>query len=376
MGDENDLITEPAVYHCAEALKLANGDELPSFDLVYETYGELDKKRSNAVLICHALSSDHHVTGVDRKTKRPGWWSNYVGPGKAIDTNQCFVVCANNIGGCSGSTGPNTENPQSGKLWENDFPSLRVRDWVECQWRLMRELGIEQWAAVIGGSLGGMQVLRWSLEHPQAMRHCIVIASSMKLTAQNIAFNEIARRAITSDPDFCDGRYLSENKLPKRGLALARMVGHVTYLSGDQMASRFGRELQSGNFEIGKHEEVEFAIESYLGHQGEKFAMSFDANTYLLMLQALDYFDLAREYDNDPAAAFANADAEFLIIAFSSDWRFSPERSREIVDALCQAGRAVSYVGIDSTYGHDAFLLPDERNEAVLSAYMRRVIES
>ena len=253
-SDEAALHVEPLTYHCDEELTLANGERLDGFDLAYEAYGQLNARRSNAVLICHALSSDHHVAGRYRDDDREGWWQHYVGPGKPIDTDKFFVVCSNNIGGCSGSTGPNTLNPKTGKLWEKDFPTLRVRDWVECQWRLMQELGIERWAAVIGGSLGGMQALRWSLEHPEAVRHCIVIASAMKLTAQNIAFNDIAQRAITSDPNYHDGNYLSQGTRPERGLALARMVGHVTYLSGDQMANRFGRELQSGNFKIGQHE--------------------------------------------------------------------------------------------------------------------------
>lgn len=355
-------------------LELACGRTLREYTLVYETYGELNADKSNAVLICHALSGHHHAAGRHQPgDKRPGWWDNYIGPGKPIDTDKFFVVSVNNLGGCHGSTGPSSINPDTGKPWGRDFPMLRVRDWVHSQARLADALGIEQWAAVIGGSLGGMQAMRWALEYPERLRHCVVIASAMKLSAQNIAFNETARQAITSDPDFCGGRYLEEEKLPRRGLAVARMIGHITYLSDDGLGKKFGRELRSGTFERGVEEEVEFQVQSYLRYQGDSFSGSFDPNTYILMTRALDYFDLAREYGDDPVAAFSHAKCKFLLLSFTSDWRFAPERSREIVDALIRANRPVSYAEIESAMGHDAFLLPNERYRRVFSTYMNGI---
>jgi homoserine O-acetyltransferase/O-succinyltransferase len=367
------LVT-PALLAFEDALTLASGRVLPRFDLMVETYGELDNSASNAILICHALSGHHHAAGYHEPGERkPGWWDACIGPGKPIDTNRFFVVSLNNIGGCHGSTGPTSINPETGKPWGPDFPSLRARDWVQCQARLADRLGIAQWAAVIGGSLGGMQVMRWSLEYPQRLRHAIVIASAMRLSAQNIAFNEIARQAIQSDPDFCDGWYLLHDKVPRRGLAIARMVGHITYLSEDAMAARFGRDLRSGDLHGFRDEDVEFQVESYLRYQGSAFSEVFDANTYILITRMLDYFDLAREYGDDPIAAFSRAQAEFLVIAFTSDWRFPPRRSREIVDALIAARRPVSYAEIEASQGHDAFLLPIPRYLDVLRAYLLRV---
>ncbi len=357
-----------------EALPLACGRVLQDYTLVYETYGELNADKSNAVLICHALSGHHHAAGRHSpEDKHPGWWDHYIGPGKPIDTNTFFVVALNNLGGCHGSTGPAAINPATDKPWGPDFPALRVRDWVHSQARLADVLGIEQWAAVIGGSLGGMQAMRWSLEYPERLRHCVVIASALKLSAQNIAFNETARQAIISDPDFCGGRYLEEGKLPRGGLAVARMIGHITYLSDDGLAHKFGRELRSGSFQQGTGEEVEFQIQSYLRYQGDRFSSSFDPNTYILMTRALDYFDLAREYEDDPVAAFTHARCRFLLISFTSDWRFAPGRSREIADALIHANQSVSYAEIESAMGHDAFLLPNRRYEGVFRAYMQRV---
>ena len=356
------------------SLKLANGRVLNGYELVYETYGILNSQHSNAILICHALSGNHHAAGVYSKDdKYPGWWDAYIGPGKAIDTNHFFVVSMNNIGGCHGSTGPLSMNPQTNKPWGADFPTLRVRDWVETQKQLANLLGIDQWAAVIGGSLGGMQAMRWALEYPEKVKHCIVIASAMKLTAQNIAFNETARQAIMADPEFYQGHYLEHNTSPKKGLSIARMIGHITYLSDDGMGKKFGRELRSGTFQQGNDGPLEFEIESYLRYQGKRFSTSFDANTYILMTRALDYFDLAREYNNDPINAFSHAQCRFLVISFTTDWRFSPERSRDIVQALVHAKKAVTYAEIDSTYGHDAFLIPNERYTAVFSAYMNNI---
>jgi homoserine O-acetyltransferase len=363
-----------AVARFPEPLMLACGRELPGFELIYETYGELNKDRSNAVLICHALSGHHHAAGYHSpEDKKPGWWDECIGPGKALDTTRFFVVSLNNLGGCHGSTGPTSINPATGVPWGPDFPPLRARDWVNSQARLADYLGIECWAAVVGGSLGGMQAMRWALEYPDRIKHCIVIAAAMKLSAQNLAFNEVARQAILSDPAFADGNYLANGEVPAQGLALARMVGHITYLSDHAMASKFGRDLRSGSFEQGDEELVEFQVQSYLRYQGSQFSGNFDANTYMLMTRALDYFDLAREYNHDPVQAFGHANCSFLVISFSTDWRFPPERSREIVDALIAADKPVTYAEIEADEGHDAFLLPIPRYIDVFSAYMCRV---
>ncbi len=355
-------------------VQLSSGRTLAPVRILYETYGTLNEARNNAVLICHALSGHHHAAGYhDMSDDKPGWWDHYIGPGKPIDTNRFFVVSLNNLGGCHGSTGPASICPETGKPWGPDFPRLRVRDWVRTQAMLMDTLGINVWAAVIGGSLGGMQAMRWCIDYPDRLRHCIVIASAMKLSAQNIAFNEIARQAITSDPDFHDGRYLEHDTSPRKGLAIARMVGHVTYLSGNAMGQKFGRDLRSGTFEPGTDAAIEFQVGSYLRYQGESFSDRFDANTYLLMTQALDYFDLAREFDDSPALAFAKTGSRFLVVSFTTDWRFSPERSREIANALIRAGKPVSYAEIESDFGHDAFLLPNTRYEAVFEAYMKSI---
>lgn len=355
-------------------LELDSGHILNSYEMVYETYGELNADKTNAILICHALSGTHHAAGYNNMDdKKPGWWETCIGPGKPIDTNKFFVVCPNNIGGCHGSTGPNHINPETGKYWGPEFPPLRVRDWVRSQACLADQLGIVQWAAVVGGSLGGMQAMRWSLEYPERLRHAVVIASAMNLTAQNIAFNEVARSAIRSDDDFNDGYFLEKGTIPRKGLALARMVGHLTYLTDDLMGSKFGRELRSGDFERGVYNQVQFQVESYLQYQGEKFSGSFDANTYIMLTRLLDYFDLAREYDNDPAKAFSRATCKFMVISFTTDWRFSPERSQEIKNALISAGKDVSYAEIDTPQGHDAFLLPIESYIRIFDAYMQRI---
>ena len=356
-------------------LTLACGVVLASHELMVETYGTLNADKSNALLICHALSGSHHAAGFYAGDDKPGWWDSYIGPGKPMDTNRFFVVSLNNIGSCFGSTGPTSINPQTGEPWGAQFPSLRARDWVESQRLLMEHLGIQRWAAVIGGSLGGMQAMRWALEHPDKLANSIVIASSMKLSAQNIAFNEIARRAIKSDPEFCDGQYLEKDTAPRRGLALARMIGHVTYLSDELMGQKFGRELRSGTFSQGDAEPIEFQIESYLNYQGDKFSGDFDANAYILITKMLDYFDLSRDYENNPVQAFGHAKCDFLVVSFSSDWRFSPQRSREITDALIAAGKNVSYAEIESDQGHDAFLLPNLRYQQVLGNYLSKVAD-
>jgi homoserine O-acetyltransferase len=368
-------LVKPQTVVIEQPLKLACGVVLPKHTLVYETYGTLNKNNTNAILICHALSGNHHAAGVYEQDAKPGWWDQYIGPGKPIDSNRFFIVCVNNIGSCFGSTGPTSENPETGKPYGADFPPVRARDWVESQRLLMEHLNIDCWAAVVGASLGGMQAMRWSLEHPEKLQHAVVIASSMKLTAQNIAFNEIARKAIKSDTDFCDGNYLQENKIPHQGLALARMIGHVTYLSDELMGQKFGRDLKAGDLLQGKTDPVEFQIESYLNYQGDKFSDFFDANSYILITKMLDYFDLAREYDHDPIAAFSHAQCKFLVVSFSSDWRFSPARSQEITDALIAAGKDVSYIAIDSDHGHDAFLLPNQRYQAALGSYLSRLAD-
>lgn len=367
-------IVTPQRAQFSEPLRLACGRLLHNYELVYETYGRLNADRSNAILICHALSGHHHAAGYHSADERkPGWWDECIGPGKPVDTNHFFVVSLNNLGGCHGSTGPTSLNPETGQAWGPDFPALRVRDWVHSQARLADRLGIECWAAVIGGSLGGMQAMRWALLYPDRLRHCVVIASALKLSAQNIAFNEIARQAIQSDPGFAGGHYLREATLPAQGLALARMVGHITYLSDDAMASKFGRDLRSGSLELGGEQGAEFQVQSYLRYQGSQFSGSFDANTYILMTRALDYFDLAREYGDDPVAAFSQARCGFLVLSFSTDWRFSPRRSREIVDALIATDRPVTYAEIEADEGHDAFLMPIPRYLQLFAAYMRRV---
>ncbi len=357
-----------------EPLALDCGRTLPSYELVYETYGELNADRSNAVLICHALSGNHHAAGYHSlDDRKPGWWETCIGPSKPIDTDRFHVVCLNNLGGCHGSTGPMSINPETGKPYGPDFPIVTVRDWVRSQARLAERLGIEQWAAVIGGSLGGMQALQWAIDFPERLRHAVVIAAAPKLSAQNIGFNEVARQAIMSDPDFHDGHYYEHNTIPRRGLALARMLGHITYLSDEAMRAKFGRELREGKLSFGF--DVEFQVESYLRYQGQSFVEKFDANTYLLMTKALDYFDPAADYDNDLARAMSRARAKFMVMSFTSDWRFAPSRSREIVKALVDSRKPVSYAEIEAHHGHDAFLMPIPDYLATFSAYMTRVRE-
>ncbi|MDR0379981.1 MAG: homoserine O-acetyltransferase [Candidatus Accumulibacter sp.] len=373
MSLENSVgIVTPRRFRHDAPLALKGGGRLPSFELVFETYGTLNAARSNAVLVCHALAGSHHVAGVHADTPNSdGWWDNLVGPGKPLDTEKFFVVGVNNIGGCYGSTGPLSIDPETGRCYGADFPLVTVEDWVLAQSRLADHLSIDTWAAVIGGSLGGMQAIEWSLQFPERIRHAIAIASAPKLSAQNIAFNEVARQAILSDPDFHGGHYASYGVVPARGLRLARMIGHITYLSDDQMNEKFGRQLRNGerSFSYG----IDFEIESYLRHQGDKFSGFFDANTYLLTTKALDYFDPAYAFDGDLAAAFSPARASFLVVSFTTDWRFSSARSREIVFALTQNRRHVAYAEIDCDDGHDSFLLDDAHYHAVLRAYLENI---
>lgn len=365
-------IVSPSVMHFDEPLALECGRELARYDLKYETYGTLNAARSNAVLICHALSGHHHAAGYhSMEDKRPGWWETAIGPGKAIDTNRFFVVALNNIGGCHGSTGPGSVNPDTGQPWGPDFPMVTVKDWVNSQARLADRLGIRRWAAVVGGSLGGMQALQWAIDYPDRLAHAVVIAAAPKLSAQNIAFNEVARQSILTDPHFHGGRYYLHDTYPRHGLILARMVGHITYLSDDAMRAKFGRDLRSGRFHYGF--DVEFQVESYLRHQGETFSRNFDANTYLLMTKALDYFDPARDFGDSLERALEQTQCRFLVMSFTSDWRFAPARSEEIVNALVRVGRDVSYAEIDTDKGHDAFLIDVPEYLHLFRAYMQRV---
>ncbi|NMM13831.1 MAG: homoserine O-acetyltransferase [Rhodoferax sp.] len=390
----------PQSMHFATVLPLQSGASLRDYSLSFETYGTLNADQSNAVLICHALNASHHVAGVyEGQDKSEGWWDNMIGPGKPLDTNKFFVIGVNNLGSCFGSTGPMHTNPDTGRVYGADFPVVTVEDWVDAQARLLDALGIQTLAAVMGGSLGGMQALSWTLQYPDRVRHAVVVASAPNLTAENIAFNEVARRAIVTDPDFHGGHFYEHGTVPKRGLRIARMIGHITYLSDDVMNEKFGRQLRSvvskeaaaapgrpkqGTTPSGgsaAHEvasvgaylystqDVEFQIESYLRYQGDKFAEYFDANTYLLITRALDYFDPARTYGGDLSHALARASCKFLLVSFTTDWRFAPKRSREIVKALLDNRRDVSYAEIDAPHGHDAFLLDDPRYMGVVSSY-------
>lgn len=421
-------IVTPQTFHFAEPLTLECNRTLPSFDLIFETYGTLNSDKSNAILICHALSGSHHAAGFHSDDdKKAGWWDNMIGPNKAIDTNQFFVVCVNNIGSCFGSTGPTTINPETvnssqkstnknneksePQVYGPDFPLVTIKDWVKTQAMLSDRLGIEVWHAIVGGSMGGMQALQWSVDYPERLKRCVVIASTPKLSAQNIAFNEVARQSILSDPDFKDGRYLQAGTYPRRGLILARMVGHITYLTDDAMKAKFGRDLKSGKFMYGY--DVEFQVESYLRYQGERFSENFDANTYLLMTKALDYFDPTRDYpsavtlestavkaesaekelektlENSPhidnadnvnvanekelsalKAAFAHTQCQYLVVSFTTDWRFAPERSQEIVDALMATGKPVSYINVDAPHGHDSFLFDIPRYMGAVKGFL------
>ena len=404
------MIVTPQTFRFDQPLCLQSGAVLPAYELKVETYGQLNADKSNAVLICHALNASHHVAGLHAGPdgqplpKSEGWWHNMIGPGKPVDTNRFFVIGVNNLGSCFGSTGPTHTNPATGAPWGADFPVVTVEDWVNAQARLLDTLGITQLAAVMGGSLGGMQTLSWTLQYPERVRHAVVVASAPNLTAENIAFNEVARRAIVTDPDFHGGHYLREGTLPRRGLRIARMIGHITYLSDDVMNEKFGRQLKPADLEevvavedgagtTGSGgapvmatqastawgyrystQEVEFQIESYLRYQGDKFSEYFDANTYLLITRALDYFDPARAFDGNLSAALARATAKFLLVSFSTDWRFSPARSREIVKALLDNGRDVSYAEIDAPHGHDAFLLDDPRYHAAVRSYFQQTV--
>ena len=386
------FIATPQFLHFPEALPLQSGASIRDYQLAFETYGQLNADRSNAVLVCHALNASHHVAGVYAgQDKSEGWWNNMIGPGKSVDTNRFFVIGVNNLGSCFGSTGPMHPHPDTGQVYGADFPVVTVEDWVNAQARLLDRLGITQLAAVLGGSLGGMQALSWTLQYPERVRHAVVVASAPNLTAENIAFNEVARRAIVTDPDFHGGHFYQHGVIPKRGLRIARMIGHITYLSDDVMNEKFGRQLrqrvmdkttsegaaanpapvptQGAGAYLYSTQDIEFQIESYLRYQGDKFSEYFDANTYLLITRALDYFDPARAHGGNLTQALARATAKFLLVSFTTDWRFSPKRSREIVKALLDNRRDVSYAEIDAPHGHDAFLLDDARYMSVMRSY-------
>lgn len=369
-------IVTPQTLHFDTPLLLECQRVLPSFELVIETYGTLNADKSNAILICHALSGSHHAAGYhSADDTKPGWWDALIGPNKAIDTNQFYVVCLNNIGSCHGSTGPTTINPETGKIYGADFPLITIKDWVKTQVMLSDRLGIDKWHAIIGGSMGGMQALQWSVDYPDRLARAVIIASTPKLSAQNIAFNEVARQSILSDPDFHDGWYLEHGTYPRRGLILARMVGHITYITEEAMKAKFGRDLKSGKFMYGY--DVEFQVESYLRYQGERFSQNFDANTYLLMTKALDYFDPTRDYADDELGeeealkiALARTECQFLVISFTTDWRFSPERSIELVDALIANQKPVSFLNVDAPHGHDSFLFDIPRYTQAVKGFL------
>lgn len=372
MLDNNSIgIVVPQNAHFSEPLTLRSGEILNSYDLVYETYGNLNAEKSNAVLICHALSGNHHVAGkYSEQDKNAGWWDNLIGPNKPLDTNRFFVIGVNNLAGCHGSTGPSTINPLTQKPYGADFPVVTVEDWVNAQARLMDNLEITQLAALVGGSLGGMQALQWTIAYPNRVKHALVIASAPNLTAQNMAFNEVARQAIITDPEFYGGNYYAYNVVPRRGLRIARMLGHITYLSDDAMGEKFGRKMKG---DIKYSFDVEFEMESYLRYQGDKFAGEFDANTYLRMTRALDYYDPALSYGGNLSTALKNVTAQFLVVSFTSDWRFAPDRSKEIVKALLDNELTVSYAEVTADHGHDAFLMPDPHYHAILRNYLQRV---
>ena len=355
-----------------EPIELKGGQRIDSYQIAYETYGELNAARDNAILVCHALNASHHVAGIyEDDPSNVGWWDNLIGPGKPVDTERYFVVGVNNLGGCHGSTGPASINPKTGKPWGGDFPVVTVEDWVTVQARLASRLGVEQFAAVMGGSLGAMQALQWTIDQPERVRNALVIAAAPKLSAQNIAFNEVARQAITSDPDFWDGHYYDHGVVPRRGLRIARMIGHITYLSDDAMDEKFGRNLREDVLKF--NFDIDFQIESYLRYQGDKFADTFDANTYLRITKALDYFDPAASHGGDLSAALKKANADYLVISFTSDWRFSPERSHEMVKAMVDNRLNVSYAEIEAPHGHDAFLMDDAIYHNLIRAYLERM---
>ena len=368
-------IVKPKIFKCADPIKLSCGMTLDNYELIYETYGKLNKNKDNAVLVCHALSGNQHVAGRHKKTdKHPGWWDSLVGPGKPLNTNKFFVIGVNNLGGNEGSTGPKSINPKTKKVWGSSFPIITVEDWVKTQKTLINYLGIQRLSSVIGGSLGGMQALEWNLQFPNEVKNTIIIAAAPNLTAQNIAFNEVARQSIITDPDFQKGNFYTKKNKPKRGLRVARMLGHITYLSNDAMKSKFGRKKKNKDFQYNFN--TEFEIESYLNYQGDKFAQEFDANTYIRMTKALDYYDPTKQNKKKLSAVFKKIKSKFLVISITSDWRFSPARSKEIVKSLLDNNINVSYAEISAESGHDAFLMSDDHYHEILSSFFKNIFKS
>ena len=368
-------IVKPNIFKCADPIKLSCGMTLDNYELIYETYGKLNKNKDNAVLVCHALSGNQHVAGRHKKTdKHPGWWDSLVGPGKPLNTNKFFVIGINNLGGNEGSTGPKSINPKTKKVWGSSFPIITVEDWVKTQKTLINYLGIQRLSSVIGGSLGGMQALEWNLQFPNEVKNTIIIAAAPNLTAQNIAFNEVARQSIITDPDFQKGNFYTKKNKPKRGLRVARMLGHITYLSNDAMKSKFGRKKKNKDFKYNFN--TEFEIESYLNYQGDKFAKEFDANTYIRMTKALDYYDPTKQNKKKLSAVFKKIKSKFLVISFTSDWRFSPARSKEIVKSLLDNNINVSYAEISAESGHDAFLMSDDHYHEILNSFFKNIFKS
>jgi homoserine O-acetyltransferase len=368
-------IVKPKIFKCADPIKLSCGMVLDNYELIYETYGKLNKNKDNAVLVCHALSGNQHVAGRHKKTdKHPGWWDSLVGPGKPLNTNKFFVIGINNLGGNEGSTGPKSINPKTKKVWGSSFPIITVEDWVKTQKTLINYLGIQRLSSVIGGSLGGMQALEWNLQFPNEVKNTIIIAAAPNLTAQNIAFNEVARQSIITDPDFQKGNFYTKKNKPKRGLRVARMLGHITYLSNDAMKSKFGRKKKNKDFQYNFN--TEFEIESYLNYQGDKFAQEFDANTYIRMTKALDYYDPTKQNKKKLSAVFKKIKSKFLVISFTSDWRFSPARSKEIVKSLLDNNINVSYAEISAESGHDAFLMSDDHYHEILNSFFKNIFKS
>ena len=364
--------SQRALLFDEEPLPLLSGGELSRVEVAYETYGQLNETADNAIFVCHALTGDAHAAGRHKSDDRkPGWWDEFIGPGRGLDTDKYFVICANVLGGCQGSTGPGSTNPQTGQPYCLDFPFITVQDIVDVHAQLVAKLGVTKLLAVIGGSLGGMQVLSWAVRHPDLIHSAIVLASAASLSAQGIAFNAVGRRAIFTDPDFNDGRYYGTDG-PRFGLSLARMIAHITYLSEDSIELKFGRRLQdSDRFAFNMLKETEFQIESYLHHQGKRFIQRFDANSYLYLTRAMDYFQLGGE-DMPLSQALGTATARFLVASYTTDWLFPSTQSRALVSALLQARKHVSYVELDSPFGHDAFLIELAQLERIVTPFLEQ----
>ena len=358
------------LFELPDVLQLASGETIGPVSVAYETYGQLSPARDNAIFICHALTGDAHAAGIHAADdKKPGWWDSFIGPGKGLDTDEYFIICANVLGGCQGTTGPGSVKPNSDDRYASKFPVITVGDIVEVHSALVRHLGIERLLGVIGGSLGGMQVLEWAARFPDQLASAIVLASAEKLSAQGIAFNAVGRRAILSDPAFNDGHYYDGDQ-PRYGLALARMLAHITYLSETSIEMKFGRRLQnSDEFAYDLQAETEFEIESYLHYQGKRFVERFDANSYLRLTKAMDYFDLAASYGG-LANALGKTDARFLLQSYSTDWLFPTSQSKELVAALIESGRHVTFVDLDSPFGHDSFLLEVDQLEDLVIPFL------